>query len=256
MEKYILPYIGEIPASLFNADILSEILAFLKQENDIKKTGKEESFSQYTLYLIENIVRAMCRYGAEKGIMPEISFGQAEYRIKSKKEALPLSELEMHQLACVIDKQEMDVQLQVLLPLYTGISLSELCGLKWKDIDLKNGKIHIHRNLVRIQQKTGNLKSNSKKNKIFEDNSRNTTNDKKSGKIQPATIIAECELPEKECHEFIIPEKLHNLLKVIYENKKPPEESYVVEVDKKIGNKKEAVVEKIKCKETSVIKKQ
>ena len=101
MEKYILPYIGEIPASLFNADILSEILAFLKQENDIKKTGKEESFSQYTLYLIENIVRAMCRYGAEKGIMPEISFGQAEYRIKSKKEALPLSELEMHQLACV-----------------------------------------------------------------------------------------------------------------------------------------------------------
>lgn len=97
----------------------------------------------------------MCQYGAEKSIMPEISFGQAEYRIKNKKEALPLSELEMYQLACVIDKQEIDVQLQVLLPLYTGISLSELCGLKWKDIDLENGRIHIHRNLVRIQQKKG-----------------------------------------------------------------------------------------------------
>lgn len=183
MEKYILPYIGEMPASLFNANVLSEILAFLKQENDIKKAGKEEPFSQYTLYLIENIVRAMCRYGAEKGLMPEVSFGQAEYRIKNKKEALPLSELEMHQLVCVVDKQEMDVQLQVLLPLYTGISLSELCGLKWKDIDLENGKIHIHRNLVRIQQKTGNLKSSNKKNKIFEDNNENTKSSKKSRKI-------------------------------------------------------------------------
>lgn len=255
MEKYILPYIGEMPANLFNADILSEILAFLKQENDIKKAGKEEPFSQYTLYLIENIVRAMCRYGAEKGLMPEVSFGQAEYRIKSKKEALPLSELEMHQLACIVDKQEMDVQLQVLLPLYTGISLSELCGLKWKDIDLENGKIHIHRNLVRIQQKTGNLKSNNKKNKIFEDNNENTKSSKKSRKIQSATILAECELPENECREFIIPEKLHNLLKIIYENKKPSEESYVAEVNKKTGRKKEAVVEKTKNKETSVIKK-
>ena len=254
MEKYILPYIGEMPASLFNANVLSEILAFLKQENDIKKAGKEELFSQYTLYLIENIVRAMCRYGAEKGLMPEISFGQAEYRIKNKKEALPLSELEMHQLIRVADKQEMDVQLQVFLPLYTGISLSELCGLKWKDIDLENGKIH--RNLVRIQQKTGNLESNNKvDDEIFEDNSKNTKSSKKNTKIHSATILAECELPENECREFIIPEKLHNLLKVIYENKKPLEESYVAEVNKKTGRKKEAVVEKIKNKEISLTKK-
>lgn len=45
------------------------------------------------------------------------------------------------------------------------------------------------------------------------------------------------------------------MLKVVYENKKPSEESYVAEVDKKTGKKKEAVVEKIKCKETSLIKK-
>lgn len=257
MEKYILPYIGEMPASLFNADVLSEVLAFLKQENDIKKAGKKEPFSQYTLYLIENIVRAMCRYGAEKGLMPEVSFGQAEYRIKNKKEAMPLSELEMHQLACVVDKQEMDVQLQVFLPLYTGISLSELCGLKWKDIDLENGKIHIHRNLVRIQQKTGNLKSSNKAdNEIFENNSKNSKNYKKSRKIHLATILAECELPENECREFIIPEKLYNLLKVIYENKKPSEESYVAEVNKKTGRKKETVIEKTKNKEASITKKE
>lgn len=44
MEKYILPYIGEMPASLFNANVLSEILAFLKQENDIKKLVKKNLF--------------------------------------------------------------------------------------------------------------------------------------------------------------------------------------------------------------------
>lgn len=245
IEKYILPYIGEMPASLFNADILSDILIFLKQKNNAKSLKKNETLSQYTLYLLENIVHAMFRFGAEKGFIPEISFGKPEYKIKNKKEAMPLSELETYQLISAVYKQEQDVQLQILLPLYTGINLSELCGLKWEDADLESGKIHIHRNLVRIQQKTGDLIDNNKSYGIFDAKSKNSQINKKNREISPSTILAECELPQNECREFIIPEKLYDLLKVINEKKKPSKESYIAEVNKKAGRTKKAVTEKV-----------
>ncbi len=254
MEKYILPYIGEMPACFFNADVLSRTLQILKQKNNTKE-NKAEPFSKYTLYLLENIVRTMFRYGAENGFIPEIHFGKAEYTIKNKKEAMPLSELETHQLMCIMDRKEMDVQLQVLLPLYTGISLSELCGLKWKDIDFESGRVHIHRNLVRVKQKiketevseTNTKSNNSSRTGISKDNVF------KNKKIQPATILAECELPENECREFVIPEKLRTLLQAVYMKKKPEKESYVAEVNKKTGRKKEAIVKEKKTAKTETL---
>ena len=43
-------------------------------------------------------------------------------------------------------------KLGILLTLFTGIRLGELCALTWKDIDLKNKTISIHKTLQRIQE--------------------------------------------------------------------------------------------------------
>ncbi len=234
MEKYIIPYAGEVQAALFNANTLSEILTTLKKKYFLHaSSGKEELLSQYTLYLLESMVRAMCRYGAKKGIMPQVSFGKAEYKIKNKKAAMPLSELEVQQLLSVAGQKETDYQLQIMLPLYTGMGLSELCGLKWEDICFGSGKIHIHRNIIRIQQKT----------------QKEEATEKIASKDNPATVFAECELPENECREFVMPEKLQALLKSVYITKKPLKESYVAEVDKKSGRKRNVSIVEIVKKE-------
>ncbi len=218
--KYIIPYIGQLQAGVFCKEDLFTMLEFLRVGN-----GKRNSLSQYTIYVVESIVRAMFRYGAEMGLVPEIAFGKAGYIIKNKKDALPLSELEMQQLINTARQHEMDIQIQVMLPLYTGASLSELCGLKWEDIDLENGKIHIHRNLMRVQQK----KLSSK-----EDTENISDKDIKSNKSKKmATVLKEFELPESECREFIIPEKLARLLELIAEKKNPEKERYVATIDKK-----------------------
>lgn len=203
--KYILPYIGDMEAVSFNKDILSSVLGFLKSEE-----YKEGSLSQYTIYILEGMVRSMFRYVAENNLVSEIYFGKSEYVIANKKDAMPLPGLELHNLICVIEKQEIDLQIQIMLPLYAGLSLSEVCGLRWEDIDLETGKIHIHRNMMRIQQKkedTGNS----------------------------ATIMAECELSENVNREFIMPGKLRLLLRKIAKRHKVSEESYVASVDKKTG---------------------
>ena len=44
--------------------------------------------------------------------------------------------------------------LGILLALYTGIRIGELCGLKWGDIDFENSSINIHRTVERIVNPT------------------------------------------------------------------------------------------------------
>lgn len=174
--------------------------------------------SQYTVYLLESMVRSMFHYGVKKKLVQEISFGKAEFITIKKKEAVPLSELEIQQLLYVAEKQGKDIQLQISIPIYTGVTLSELCGLKWEDINLETGEIYVHRNMVRIQHNMP--ASNSTDNQ------------------DAATVLAECELPENMCRKFIIPERLGSLLKTEAFNRKPLEGSYVAELDKKAGRKK------------------
>ena len=44
----------------------------------------------------------------------------------------------------------------ILLDLYTGMRIGELCALQWKDFDFKNKIIHITKTLVRIKNKDKN----------------------------------------------------------------------------------------------------
>lgn len=213
VNKYILPYIGNIQADMFNADILSSLLG-----SYCKGNGKEGMLSQYTVYLLESMVRSMFHYGVKKKLVQEIPFGKAEFITIKKKEAVPLSELEIQQLLYVAEKQGKDIQLQISIPIYTGVTLSELCGLKWEDINLETGEIYVHRNLVRIQH---NMPAS------------NSTDSQEA-----ATVLAECELPENMCRKFIIPERLGSLLKAESFNRKPLEGNYVAELDKKAGRKK------------------
>lgn len=212
-KKYILPHIGGMPAAGFNASILSEVLRSLYTGNN----GKEEALSQYTVYLMESMVHSMFHYGAEKKLVPEVPFGKAEFITVKKKETMPLTELEIQQLLFTAEKQGKDLQLQICLPLYAGITLSELCGLKWKDINLVTGEINIHRNLVRIQH---NIPSGNGEN------------------TETATAMVECELPENMCRKFVMPEKLSSLLEKVSYEKKPDSENYVAELNKKAGRKR------------------
>lgn len=215
VEQYILPYVGNMRAIVFDKTALSAMLALLRAGH-----SQKEPLSQYMVYFVDSMMRDMFRYGAEKHLVPEIYFGKSEYKIQSKKYAMPLTELEVIRLVHVIEQQELDFQVQIMLPLYTGISLSELCGLKWKDIDIKRDKIHIRRKLMRTQNKTN--KSNNSKNSSM-------INSGKSKK----TIIIEYQLPESSCRDFIMPEKISALLNAIKIMKNPTDERYVAEIEKK-----------------------
>lgn len=104
--KYILPYIGNIQAGMFNTSMLSSLL-----RGFCTCSKGEGGLSKYTVYLLESIVRSMFNYGAEKKLVQEIPFGRAEFMTARKNEAVPLSELEIQQLLYEAEKQGEDLQL-------------------------------------------------------------------------------------------------------------------------------------------------
>lgn len=197
--KYLLPKIGDKYAAEFNENALISILESIRVGS-----RKEAILSQNTIYILEEMIRSIFRFGAEKKIVPEIFLGKVKYRTQNQKAVNSLTELEIQQLLSMT-RQEMDIQIMIILPLYTGVSLSELCGLKWEDIDLESGKIFIHRNLKRIPKLS---KSYDKGEKAV-------------------TYMAEYELSKEECREFVMPKKLIELLKRIVNEKTVTQGMYI-----------------------------
>jgi len=144
----VIPKIGGMPAKEFDRKRLEDFLERCLSSRD----GKQRS--RNTMYAIEAVVRAVFHYGVQTGLIPAVSLGKIKYtRQYTENDVSILSRWEIKGL--LHDAQELGPAqtLQVMLPLYLGLSLSELSGLKWEDIDFKDKSIYVHRCLKRITQK-------------------------------------------------------------------------------------------------------
>ena len=52
-------------------------------------------------------------------------------------------------------------KLGILICLYMGLRLGEICALKWEDIDFQRKTIHINRTVQRIQGRAGGSENDS-----------------------------------------------------------------------------------------------
>lgn len=68
-----------------------------------------------------------------------------------KKEIKILSKKEQRQLEKLAIEMNTTYSLGILLSLYTGMRLGEVCALKWKDINLSKRVIHVRETMVRIR---------------------------------------------------------------------------------------------------------
>jgi len=66
---------------------------------------------------------------------------------KVKTEALSLGHQKALEQAALYDKHGTEV----ILALYTGMRIGEICALMWEDIDFDNGLIYVRRTVERIR---------------------------------------------------------------------------------------------------------
>ncbi len=141
VEHYIRPVLGEIQADMLTTASIEKFVQSLL----CQLSGK-------TVNDILVVIKATVKYGNLRGYcIPCKTDGLC---VKcSKKEMRILSKDERHALTNWLMTDRDSSKFGVLLSLYTGIRIGELCALKWKHICFREGTLLIRGTMQRIQQR-------------------------------------------------------------------------------------------------------
>ena len=140
INNYILIYFQKKKFKNINND---DIIYFFNSKNII-------NLSNYTKNLIFNIINSSILYGIDNGYHKKIDIVYLDFKTKSTNIEY-LTTIEQEILEKYI-KGNMNIRnLSILISLYSGIRLGELCSLKGEDIDFINNTISIKRTVKRIK---------------------------------------------------------------------------------------------------------
>lgn len=137
----------------------------LKEENfiDFFNTLEKQKVSTSTRKTLLYIIKASILRGHSKNEMPLLDLSEIKFK-SEKKEIEILSKLEQSKLESHILSTKLNIRkLCILLTLYTGLRIGEVCGLKWENIDFENHALYVKRTIQRVKCDDG-----IKKTKLIE----------------------------------------------------------------------------------------
>lgn len=146
VNKYILAYFKNIKYFDLNTQKINGFIEFL-----LKQGGRnQKGLSPKTVRDIIVAMRSVAKYaGQEYGYrnpMNNISMPKIE-----KSDIEILNKYERSRLQSYLQNNLTSTNLGILLTMYSGMRIGEVCALKWEDINLKNGVIHVSKTVQRIK---------------------------------------------------------------------------------------------------------
>lgn len=151
LEKHLLPEFGDIKVSNISRNDVANFSARLLSCGS--KNGT--SLAPKTVSSIQSVMKNVMDYVRHVKCIPVIDFNGLT--VKQSTHTLRVFSLcEQKNLNNYLLKDITLTKLGILLCLYTGIRIGELCALKWKDISFTEQKLCIKRTMQRIQKPDGN----------------------------------------------------------------------------------------------------
>ncbi|MDO4309094.1 MAG: tyrosine-type recombinase/integrase [Eubacteriales bacterium] len=147
VKRQIIPELGEVPLEKVNSSLINSFTGRKlgrNQEEDSRVLGNK------TVRDINMVLKSIIRYGEREYHMAHL----AENTVlpKPKRESIEtLTADELDRVSRYLWKHETDARyIGLLLCMYSGMRLGEICALRWKDIDLQEQVIYINHTLQRI----------------------------------------------------------------------------------------------------------
>lgn len=152
IDDYISPYFGVISLTLVNYNILSSFTVSLSEMN----------LSEKSIYAIMRLTIEIINFFNYQNI----HFSVSDFCNNKKKEDFSImSKQDMRCLTDYLTEETDYMKLGILIAMYTGVTIGELCSLKWSDF--VNGKMQITKTVARIKaegdSKTENVVSENAK---------------------------------------------------------------------------------------------
>ncbi len=145
-KNYLEPELGDLRLCELSEDRIKCLVARLFSSGGKDGTGISGKTISDAIRLLKNVLR----FASFRNYPVDNSALEVTVRTTSK----PLKILSMQEQKKLIDyiqKNPINSNLGILLSLFTGIRIGELCALKWKDINLSEHTIHIQRTMQRLK---------------------------------------------------------------------------------------------------------
>lgn len=139
-EKHILPEFGGLRYEMLTAQMLHSFI-----ENKLKH-GLSAKYVSDIVIVFKSMAKYISRIHKFKNPLADVILPKIE-----KKEMKLFSENQQNKLCSYLMKNSDNTSICVLLSLYTGLRIGEICGLKWGDIDFEKSILTVRRTVQRIR---------------------------------------------------------------------------------------------------------
>lgn len=147
INTHIKPQLGKYQLSKLSTEIIE---TFIETQLTIGRLDNTGGLAPKTVTDILTIIKSTIEYANYKGLPVICNLSKLTIK-KKEKEMRVLTQSEQDALIAVLT-DDMDLyKFGVLLSLYTGIRVGELCALQWEDFNITRTTLKIRKTMQRIQ---------------------------------------------------------------------------------------------------------
>lgn len=151
LEDYILPVYGNKTLDTITYEFIESHCNYLLISGGKKGLG----LSAKTVTDVLSVIRNVLKFAVRKGMYVPCDGSTIQVKCTSKQMRI-LSKTEQEQLCKYILAKPEPCNIGILVCLFTGLRVGEICALRWEDISFSDQTIHIHHTLQRIQNQSDN----------------------------------------------------------------------------------------------------
>lgn len=157
--NHLKPTIGKLTLSRINTGYLKNYIGNLLTNGRLDNKG---GLSPKTVSDITMIVKESLKYIISCGETIDCNYESLKIKSKSHREMTVLSKEEEQKLVSALMENKSLTKIGILLSLYTGIRIGELCALKWEDVSFDENLIIIRKTMQRLQKDSIQSKNEAK----------------------------------------------------------------------------------------------
>ena len=149
--RHLIPDLGKMKLSSISEDTLNQYLDDLMNSHRLRGEG---ALSWKTVSDIRSILRMILDCASRNGY-PQLAAVQLTLRSPKPSTMQVFTREEQRRLVTYLLENLTPLNLGILLSLFSGLRIGEICGIRWGDIDFTYGTLRVNRTVIRISDLNG-----------------------------------------------------------------------------------------------------
>lgn len=148
LESYVIPQFSEMRLQKITHEFIENHC------NELLKNGgtRHKGLSTKTVSDTLSVIRRVLKYASDSG-RDTLNDGRSVKVKHSSKEIKVFSRSEQERLLSYLYQNPTSINTGIMLCLFTGMRVGEICALHWEDISLSEQTVYVHQTMQRIQNK-------------------------------------------------------------------------------------------------------